>query len=116
MDRRTFLLSSAVVPLIPRISWADGWSEYLPCGQLVQFSAYNKWWFGERTKAVKCEMRRRGINYALGCIKDVPDHPLERRLDNLRFHMTTTCYQVDVKDGLASEDDWERYHFKEIAN
>ena len=107
MDRRTFLLSSAVVPLVPHISWADGWSEYLPCGQLVQFT--------EDDLKFRGEMRRRGINYALGMMKTDPRAD-KLRMGTLRFSFNATCHNVDVKDGLASEDDWERYHFKEIAN
>ena len=95
MDRRRFLGGIVILPLLPHISWADGWSEYLPCGQLVQFTSDGEITFGH--------MRRRGIEYALGSYY----------IDNLRFSMNATCFKLDRDAGLASEDDWERYHAPE---
>ena len=116
MDRRKFLVAAASVPvvlLIPQV----GWSETLPCGQVVRYTTEYHDFFGDDIEWVVGRMERRGIEYALKCVKVVNDHPLmsytwdslEKRLESLRHSLSATCFQVDIRDGLATEADAHKY-------
>ncbi len=108
MDRRKFLAGAIAAPILVSIP-TTGWTEYLPCGQMVQFYEETGPFFDEEVMWVKTLMRRRGIEYGFKCHLDVPDHPLDRRIDSMRRSLSATCYHVDLRDGFTTESDRDRY-------
>ena len=108
MDRRSFLISSIAVPIVLQIPQV-GWTEYLKCGQMVQFTPSETEWAGKIVPSIKASMRRGGTEYALRCLRDVEGYPLESRISSLRFSMNVRCFNVDIESGLTTDNDWPKY-------
>ena len=108
MNRRKFLVAVASVPVVLSVPQI-GWTETLPCGQVVRYTTEYHDFFGEDTEFIVGRMKRRGIEYALKCVKYVNGHPLERRLRSISHSLSNTCFWVDIRDGLATEADASKY-------
>ena len=105
MNRRKLLLSVGAAPLVFLLPDSNAWSDYTPCGQLVQFSTEDAVLWGAKTRMLVAKMRRRGIEYALQT--GVDGGAAERLMRSL----SVTTYWVDVRDGVMDEgyEGFDRY-------